>query len=115
MATTIQATRKRKGRATTGRRAGGHNKGYWYRKGRRWYVSEGRNMVALTTEVGDHLKAPDTPDETLQDAYARHILGMQEKTKRDATGTQTPLEIVCRALGSRWKSSAYTTVVRRRT
>ena len=50
-------TTKRKRKDTTrGRQAGGHNRGYWFRKGRGWYATENGKPLPLRAENGDHLK-----------------------------------------------------------
>ena len=85
-------TTKRKRKETTrGRRAGGHNRGYWFRKGRGWYATENGKPVPLCAENGDHLKAQDTSADLLERAYARYLLGQQEQAKRLAVGDTTPM------------------------
>ena len=74
-----------------GRQAEGRNRGYWYRSGRGWFVTENGQPVALRAENGKHLKERDTPADALERAYARYILGQQENAKRPATGDTTPL------------------------
>jgi integrase len=76
----------RKRKKEFGRKTGGRNKGYWYRKGRGWCVSQGASKIPLLDQAGNLIKAPDTPDNTLKDAYARYLLGLQEKAKQEATG-----------------------------
>lgn len=64
------ATRKQRGR-----RAGGHNKGYWYYHGRGWYTTEAdQQRRPLLDENGVHLKAPDTAKEVLERAFAKRLL-----------------------------------------
>ena len=68
----LSMTAKRKRKETTrGRRAGGHNRGYWFRKGRGWYATENGKPVPLCAENGDHLKAQGTSPDLLERAYAR--------------------------------------------
>lgn len=86
--------RKQSQRQEGGRRIGGHNHGWWFRKGRGWYTTEGKRSVALLAENGEHLKAPDSEAEA-QRAYARYLLGQQEQAQREATGDQTPLLAAC--------------------
>ena len=76
------AVRKR----SVGRSAGGHNRGYWFRKGRGWYISEGQKIRPLTDQAGDQIKAENTPNDVLQDAYARYRLGMDEQSRQSTTG-----------------------------
>ena len=85
-----KATIKRRGRPPKseirGRIAGGHNKGYWFRKGRGWYVTDGQRKIPLLDAVGNHLKAPDTSEDALKEAHARYVLGLQQEAEREATG-----------------------------
>ena len=78
-----------------GRRTGGSNKGYWYRKNRGWYTTEGQLKVPLLDKAGEHLKDPQTPDEVLKDAYARYRLGIQERMKREAIGDTALIARIC--------------------
>lgn len=87
----------RKAKRQGGRRGGGHNKGYWYRKDRGWYVTEGATAVPLCNEQGEHIKDPATDDEVLKKAHARYLLGLQEKAKRQAMGDKTLVVTVCEA------------------
>jgi integrase len=79
-------TMGRKPKKAMGRRAGGHNKGYWYRKGRGWYASEGGQPIPLLNSAGSPLKAPDTPDDELRESYARYLLERKKKAKQLAMG-----------------------------
>ena len=52
--------------------------GYWYRKGRGWYITEGRSQVPLLDEQGERLK--DRKDRAgAKAAYARYLAGVQER------------------------------------
>jgi hypothetical protein len=77
----MTAKRKRK-QPTRERRVSGHNRGYWFRKGRGWYATENGKSILLRAENGDHLKAEDTPADVLEQAYARYLLGPQEEAWR---------------------------------
>ena len=61
-----------------GRKRGTRNKGYFYRSGRGWYTTEGKRMLALRYEDGEHIKDPKTDERDLKEALARHILSQQE-------------------------------------
>ena len=76
----------RKPKKVIGRRAGGRNKGYWYRKDRGWYASEGGQPIPLLNSAGSPIKAPDTPESELKESYARYLLERQEKAKQAAMG-----------------------------
>jgi hypothetical protein len=39
-----------------GRKKGGHNRGFFYRKGRGWYVTKGSQFIPLCYEDGQHIK-----------------------------------------------------------
>jgi integrase len=78
-----------------GRRAGGSNKGYWYRKNRGWFTTEGQRKVPLLDKAGNHIKDPQTPDDLLKDAYARYRLGLQERMKREAAGDTALVGGIC--------------------
>ncbi|MHC4405290.1 MAG: hypothetical protein ACYTG0_37055, partial [Planctomycetota bacterium] len=81
----------KKGGRTKGRR----NKGYWYRNGRGWYVTEGARAIPLRDpETGQHVCDKTTPDATLQLAYAHYQVDRQRRT---ATGPETPMMEICRA------------------
>jgi hypothetical protein len=56
-----------------GRKAGSRNNGYWFRKGRGWYVTEGDSKVPLCGKDGSHIKDEETTTETLKDVYAAHV------------------------------------------
>ena len=78
----------------TGRKRGGHNKGYWFRTGRGWYTTEGIKKTPLLSEDGEHLKDRDAEAEA-ERAYARHLLGQQETARRDAVGDTALINRVC--------------------
>ncbi len=54
-----------------GRKKRGHNRGYFYRGGRGWYVSDGKNMVPLLFPDGSRIRDKETPDEQVVAAYER--------------------------------------------
>ena len=111
---TIKQTRGRPKRTAKGRKAGGRNRGFWFRAGRGWYVTEGQSKVALLDEAGDHLKAPDTPPNALEQAYARYIIGRQENAKQDATGdTAMVLRVVQDYLDYAKKNNRQSTYTKR--
>ena len=45
----------------------------------------------MRAENGEHIKDRPTPTNELDRAYARYVLGQQEKAKRMASGDTTPL------------------------
>jgi integrase len=82
------AAQRRKKPRERGRRSGGHNKGYWFWKGRGWYATDPNGKtprVPLLSEQGEHLKSPEAEDEAKR-AYARWLLAKQEQAKRQANG-----------------------------
>lgn len=49
-----------------GRKQGGHDKGYWYWKGRRWFATDHSSItprLPLAGDDGEHLKDPDDEEE----------------------------------------------------
>ena len=82
--------RKRK-EATRGRRTGGHNQGYWFRKGRGWCATQNGKPIPLQTENGNPLREHETPIDEVERAYARFLLGQQEQARRLAVGDTTPI------------------------
>ena len=54
-----------------GRKKGGHNRGYFYRKGRGWSVVENQRLTPLRNEQGAHIKEKKANKELIKDAYAR--------------------------------------------
>ena len=86
----MAAKRRQKG-TRRGRRPGGHNRGYWFRKARGWYATDRGKPLPLRFENGEHLKAEDTPADVLDRAYARCLLGQQEQSLRLAVGDTTPM------------------------
>ncbi len=67
-----------------GRRGGGKNKGFWHRKGRGWYITEGRSAVPLCDLNGNHIKRKDQVEEA-KAAYARYVLRAGDPAKRGFT------------------------------
>jgi len=57
-----------------GRKKGGKNVGYFYRKGRGWGRKFGPKFVPLLDCDGNHLKDPATPTRVLNEAYERSDL-----------------------------------------
>lgn len=60
------------------RRKGSRNKGYWFRTGRGWYVTEESSSIPLCDVNGNHIKSADAAEEA-KEAYARHLLGRKPK------------------------------------
>jgi integrase len=79
-----------------GRKKGGHNRGFFYRKGRGWYVTEGSRMVPLRYENGEPIKDQAADERDVKDAHARWLLDRQVKPETAAESTVTVLE-VCKA------------------
>src|SRR5689334_17129887 len=82
-----------------GRRAGGTNRGYYYRTGRGW-TPTGASLV-LTDESGNKLKDRNAPERVVREAYLRWRLE-QDRQAREAADPQEsanriPLMEVCRA------------------
>jgi len=78
-----------------GRKSGGTNRGYWFRTGRGWYVTEDGKSVPLRDEHGDHIKDKGVGDR-VKKACARYLLQLEEAAKQPATGGDMPLTECCR-------------------
>ena len=74
-----------------GRHKGSRNKGYWFRAGRGWYTTDNGQKIPLRDEKGNHYKDLDTPEELIQQSYARHVLGQRQQTAPDGTPDAVPL------------------------
>jgi integrase len=69
------------GNNTGGRNKGRRNKGYFFRNGRGWYTTEGKRMIPLRYEDGEHIKEPKANERDLKEAHARHILDRQKESE----------------------------------
>ena len=66
-------------KSTLGRKKGGHNRGYFFRKGRGWHAMQGRKMVPLLDAEGEPITSPQARREEVRDAYARWRTGKAEE------------------------------------
>jgi integrase len=80
----------------TGRKRGGRNRGYFFRKGRGWYATEGRQVIPLCFEDGTHIKDSDASEQDLKEALARHVLDQQQPVEENPDAHVSILE-VCQA------------------
>jgi len=64
------------------RRKRSHNRGYWFRAGRGWYVTEGKSSKPLLDNQGKHIKSADDREEA-ERAYARYLLGVDQQPARN--------------------------------
>ncbi|MGO8749055.1 MAG: hypothetical protein ACLQNE_24105 [Thermoguttaceae bacterium] len=80
-----------------GRRKRSRNQGFWFRKGRGWYVTVpgSKTPKPLGDEEGRHLKAPEAKDAAKR-AYHAWESQQQKTARRVATGRVTIRE-VCEA------------------
>ncbi len=67
-----------------GRKGGGSNRGYWHRKGRGWYLTEGTSAIPLCDLNGNHIKDKGCVEEA-KAAYARYVLRAGDPAKRGFT------------------------------
>jgi hypothetical protein len=74
-------------KTSSGRKRGGKNRGYFYRKGRGWHVVDSGQMIALLDSQGNKLKDPKLPDRVVREAHARWLLG--KDTQRQAEEIET--------------------------
>ncbi len=70
----------------SGRKSGGREKGYWYRKNRGWCVTVGSQPRPLLGDDGTQLKNENESDEVLKKAYAKFILNLEQEEERKASG-----------------------------
>jgi len=89
-------------RKKAGRKKGGHNRGYFYRKGRGWYVIDNQRLIPLRDEEGVHVNEEKADKELLKDAYARwrtqreeELAEQQQIAKRSSV--QQSVYDVCKA------------------
>ena len=78
-----------------GRKAGSHNKGYFYRSGRGWCTSQGTRAIPLTREDGSRLRDRNTPPETIKEAFARYVVSQKDAVRFDGKVDVVTLAEVC--------------------
>ncbi len=67
-----------------GRTGGGRNRGYWFRKDRGWFVTEGTSAIPLCDDKGNCIK--DAKDvEGAKAAYARYVIRAGKPLQRGFT------------------------------
>jgi len=71
------------------------NVGYWFRKRRGWYTTEGRDSKPLTNEAGQHLKDPKTDKAELAKSLGRYLAAKEALAKNGLDKDATPLVTVC--------------------
>ena len=54
---------------TLGRKKGGRNRGYFFRKGRSWFATERKRMIPLLDKDGERITSPNASQEEVRDAY----------------------------------------------
>ena len=69
-------------RSKGGRNKGTRNKGFWFRAGRGWFVTEGKSSKPLLDDQGKHIKSADEREEAKK-AYARHLLAIDQQPARN--------------------------------
>jgi integrase len=73
-----------------GRKKGGHNRGFFYRKGRGWYVAKGSQLIPLRYEDGQHIKNANCDEQDVIEAHARFVL---DRTPTPEDNTLTVLSV----------------------
>ncbi|MDB5391204.1 MAG: hypothetical protein JWM11_6850 [Planctomycetaceae bacterium] len=63
-----------------GRRKGGHNKGYFFRKGRGWFTLNGKTFLPLTNESGERLRN-QSDEEEAKLSHARFLIDASKPQK----------------------------------
>ena len=62
-----------------GRKKGGHNRGYYFRKGRGWCAVEGARRIALRYENGEPIRDENADQRDVREAYGRYLTDKQQK------------------------------------
>ncbi len=79
-------------RKRTGRKKGGKNQGYFFRKGRGWVAWDGGAMPYLLHEDGTAIRRADETADVLKDAYARFRL---QRGQEEEQASEFTLHLVC--------------------
>lgn len=69
------------------RKKRGHNKGFYFRKNRGWYATEGTRRIPLRYENGEHIKDEAADERDVREAHARYLLDKQKKPEVQNTTT----------------------------
>src|SRR5262245_22080699 len=89
-----------------GRKAKGHNRGYFYRPGRGWFsLDRNRKFVALLDENGGRLRDPAYSADILRAGHARFLATQKLKPAVQKSGV-TVLEVCDRYLAHAEKQAA---------
>jgi integrase len=67
------------GKAKRGRKRGGRQKGYYYRRGRGWHALDGKKSVALLFPNGEPIRERTADPAQVKDAYQRWFNAKQEE------------------------------------
>jgi integrase len=68
-------------KSRAGRKRGGKQRGFFYRKGRGWYALQDQRQIPLCYEDGQPIKDENAPREEVQQAYARFLLDRQKEAE----------------------------------
>ena len=49
-----------------GRKKGGHNRGFFFRKGRGWFAIDGKRMVPLLDKKGERITSPNAGQDDIR-------------------------------------------------
>ena len=86
-------------RRTGGRKKKSRNKGYFYRKDRGWYATDGRKMIPLEYEDGTRIRDESADELDVREAYARWLLAKNEEAAKVAVieeaDSKTTLAEIC--------------------
>ena len=75
----------------SGRKKGGHNKGFYYRKNRGWCAVEGSKRIPLRYEDGQPIRDAQADERDVREAYARYLL--EKQTLPEIQNTTTVGEV----------------------
>jgi len=78
-----------------GRKSGGKNKGYFFRKGRGWYVSTpGGGMERLIGPKGQHLKDGRLAEKIVRESYARWLVNDESGREKRASSSAVSAPLI---------------------
>jgi integrase len=76
-----------------GRKAGGHNRGYFFRKGRGWYAMIRGKMVPLEYDDRGRMRAKDTPLADIKAAYQKALGPSPEENEVESGDGPTVMDV----------------------
>lgn len=97
-----------------GRKRGGRNRGYFFRKGRGWYATESGRMIPLRYEDGEHIKDARANEADVKEAHARWLLDRNVEQVSDEPEDAVTMLEVCQAYLANVKATGAVRTLRNR-